>query len=386
MFNTKVKVLKNIEFDTTNILQLHDSVVIEVIRGKNQLKFESVNNYFNSSKEHSDYFIDLLLTYKNSLLYTATDENYWCPTCERMIRKHFNSSSTVEIKSIMTSYREAMNNESISLNELVEVNVPILSLLPSAKYIVSLRYIFLTFGENMVFSEFTDKPLTASSDSYYRALGGYDGIISVDASTSYMLPTQASELYSKDTLGDYRQQAYLGRGLVINFSGFLGCLLDGHHKATIAYERKQPLECFVIEPYKENNVYKGFNSNFNNLTINKIPSIDEFCYVQSFLEKYDITDIEILTRLTSEVLLDNNYFEDMEQFIITLCIYKEELLIDLYSILTENYLYKELRLSYFEYLSYMERSDEIEELMLDFLINDNYENKQLTRLCEDYFR
>ena len=49
-------------------------------------------------------------------------------------------------------------------------------------------------------------------------------------------------------------------------------------------------------------------------------------------------------------------------------------------------LYKDIRLRYFGYLATLERTETIEQLMLDFLINDDYKNKQLTKLCEDYFR
>lgn len=104
VFKTKINYLKNEKASTINVLQSQDSIVIEVVRGKNQLKFESMSNYFKSTKEDSDYFVDLLFLYKKNLLYTATDECYWCPTCERIIRKHYDSSSNSEIKEIMNTY------------------------------------------------------------------------------------------------------------------------------------------------------------------------------------------------------------------------------------------------------------------------------------------
>ncbi|MGF2054031.1 hypothetical protein [Vagococcus fluvialis] len=386
MFKTKINYLKNEKANTINVLQSQDSVVIEVVRGKNQLKFESVSNYFKSTKEDSDYFVDLLFSYKKNLLYTVTDESYWCPTCERIIRKHYDSSSNSEIKEIMNTYRETMNNQNSSLNELIDANYPILSLLPSGKYIISIRQIFPTFGESKIFSEFNDKILTASVDSYYKFLGGDNGHISVDSSTCYMLPTQTSQCYSKETLNSYREKEYLGRGLVINLSGFIGCLLDGHHKATIAHERTETLECVVIEPYVENRIYIGEKSNEETFNINRIPTIDEFCYLQNFLDSNEIKNMTDLEELTENVVKDRNYFEDMEQLIVTLHIFKPKLLEELYDTILESYLYKDIRLRYFGYLATLERTEAIEQLMLDFLINDDYENKELTKLCENYFR
>lgn len=386
VFKTKINYLKNEKADAINVLQSQDSIVIKVVRGKNQLKFESVSNYFKSTKEDSDYFVDLLFSYKKNLLYTVTDESYWCPTCERIIRKHYDSSSNSEIKEIMNTYRETMNNQNSSLNELIEANYPILSLLPSGKYIISVRQIFPTFGESKIFSEFADKTLTASVDSYYKFLGGDNGHISVDSSTCYMLPTQTSQSYSKETLNRYREKEYLGRGLIINLSGFIGCLLDGHHKATIAHERTETLECVVIEPYVESRIYTRDNSSEETFNFNRIPTIDEFCYLQNFLDINKIKNMTDLEELTENVVKDRNYFEDMEQLIVTLHIFKPELLEELYDTILENYLYKDIRLRYFGYLATLERTETIEQLMLDFLINDDYENKQLTKLCEDYFR
>ena len=386
MFKTKINYLRNEKSSEINVLQTQDSIVIEIVRGKNQLKFESVSNYFNSTKEDSKYFVDLLLLYKNDLLYTVTDENYWCPTCERIIRKHYDHSSNSEIKEIMNDYRETMNCQNSNLVELIEVNYSILSLLPSGKYIISLRHIFPTFGENKVFSEFNDKVLTASMDSYYKFLGGDNGHIMVESATSYMLPTQTNQSYSEETFNEYRRKSYLGRGLIINLSGFLGCLLDGHHKATVAYERSESLECVVIEPYTEGRVYKGTKGNEKHFNFNKIRMIDEFCYLQNFLETNDITSMTDLNRLSKKIIKDRNYFEDMEQLIVAIQVFEPEILKDFYDVILENYLYKDIRLRYFGYLSSLERTEVIEQLMLDFLINDDYGNKALTKLCEDYFR
>lgn len=64
VFKTKINYLKNEKANAISVLQSQDSVVIEVVRGKNQLKFESVSNYFKSTKENSEYFVDLLFSYK----------------------------------------------------------------------------------------------------------------------------------------------------------------------------------------------------------------------------------------------------------------------------------------------------------------------------------
>ncbi|MFK4565930.1 hypothetical protein [Enterococcus sp. UD-01] len=76
----------------------------------------------------------------------------------------------------------------------------------------------------------------------------------------------------------------------------------------------------------------------------------------------------------------------MAKLISTLFVLYPARLADLYDVITKIYLYKDLKEKYFITLSLLERSETIEELMLDFLINDDYENQKVTKICEDYFR
>lgn len=54
-----------------------------------------------------------------------------------------------------------------------------------------------------------------------------------------------------------------------------------------------------------------------------------------------------LDKLIQSVVKVRNYFEDMEQLIVTLHTFKPELLEELYDTLLESYLYKDFRLKYF---------------------------------------
>lgn len=388
LFKPKIIYSTDKKSNRIHLLQSQDSVVVEVQRGKNQLQFKTVSNYYNSQKENAQYFVDLLVSYKKDLLYTVTDENYWCPTCERLIKKHYKKASTSQIKQVMDRYRSTMNNKTSSLEELIQANEPILKLLPSGTYTVSLRRIFPTFGEDRLFSDFEDSELTASVDYYYQLSKNTNESISSTASTVYMLPTQPKEVYSEDTLRHYRESDYLGRGIVVGLSGFLGCLLDGHHKAKVAYERKQALECFVIEPYIEDVIYKGIELDGEVLNFHTIPTIEEFCYAQSFIEDMELTNIDELCTLLEQVENNkiNDYYEEMERLLVVMYLFKPDALLALYDVILETYMYKNLRFTYFRYLSFLERTKFTEQLMLDFLINDDYENSELTKLCEDYFR
>jgi hypothetical protein len=385
MFRPKIKIFEREQATIFHLFQEQDSVVIELFKGKNELKIQNINNYFHSTKEDAQYFIDLVFSYKDNLIYTATDENYWCPTCERLIRKHYDALTSKKIKEIMVDYREIMLSADSTFKEIIAANDPIIKLLPSGKYTLSLRKIFPTFGERKVFSDIEDSVLESSVDNYFEYIKGSNEHISISSLTCYMLPTQTDDQYSEQTLNEYRLKEFLGRGLVIHFSGFLGCLLDGHHKAKIAYERNEPLECLVIEPYMENVIYKGSNQPVDSY---HIPTLSELCQIIDFSEENDLLNYNNFNFFVEAIKLRQKTIEsgEMAKLISTLFVLYPARLADLYDVITKIYLYKDLKEKYFITLSLLERSETIEELMLDFLINDDYENQKVTKICEDYFR
>lgn len=65
-------------------------------------------------------------------------------------------------------------------------------------------------------------------------------------------------------------------------------------------------------------------------------------------------------------------------------IFKASRLLELYSLLKQYY-YKDIRISYFEKLAEIEDSTLVDEVMLDYLINDEYDNLTVTSICDDYF-
>lgn len=365
-----------------HLLQIEDSVVIQVKQGRNILKNEWTKNDYQSSNE---YAMDLLFTFKEKILYSATDENYWCPTCERLIRRYAYNLEE-EILQQLSNYRQVMGKSSI-FQEIIEANKPLLELLPSGSYTLSLRKVFPTYGEQACFIDFLSGSLTASADSYYEFMDNEP--MTVEASTIYMLPTQEKERLNEDTLKDYRKKDMLGYGVVWGFCGFLGCLLDGHHKAMIAYERNQPLDCFVIEPYIEGQpLWKKNEGVFPKKRFPEIPTISEFCFLQNFIDEKEMNSQEELLSYFTAILERKMIPQEgeMDQFIHLIAYFFPERLKELYSIISTTYPYKSLRERFFHFLARQARSLEIEKIMLDFLIYDDYESPQATKICEDYFR
>lgn len=325
-------------------------------------------------------------------VYTATDEGYWSPTCEKLIRRHHAAHfESLTLTNKLADYRLAMGKEKVSFDELLQANEMIFSLLASGTYRVSLKTVFPTFGENEIFSSFHDEQrLDASVEGYYRWLG--DDALYIHNDVRYMLPTQHQSLLSEEALENARFRPFLGRGLVLGYVGFLGCLLDGHHKATVAYERKSGLECLVIEELDkitalgavpvEELVEQSF---FNHLSTN-LPMIEDYCYIAFLMNKKKLTSHDEVMGFVREVLDHKRLVSetDMASLISYCYAYAVTDLLELYPLL-KHYMYKDSRVDFFEKLSMLDNSETLDNLMLDYLINDEYDNLAITRICDAYF-
>lgn len=356
-----------------------DGVIVQVKNGKGVLQ-----KNFSSSRENGL----LSVSYKNHLLYTASDDLYWCPTCERMIRRYYSDVIIDEQDYLLSRYRKVMGDKEASFDELLEANRLWFELLASGYYRVSLRAMYPTYGGEAIFSDFeNEEKLPASVESYYEYMDNEP--IYFDGEAVYMLPTQKKEALSETVLQTYRQKNYLGRGLIYGFVGFLGCLLDGHHKATVAYERNTTLECFVIEPVSEPKTklipYSNAQSRqqSDKLSEQKILDLPRYCYLHSLLEDYSKQELDVLIK---QVVKKEIYVQEglLSQLVIYCYQYNEKELFLFYPIVMAPG-YREVREEFFRLLSRLPVSEELDKIMLDYLINDEYDNRVITQICDDYF-
>ena len=357
-----------------------NSTLMKVSNGMGKLKSEYKTKSCKKASE-SDSYLDF--KYKSKVLYSAISDYYGCPTCEKLICRHYPDIDASEIAEKMDEYRSVMEQEHSNFEDILEVNEMLFQLLESGFYRVSLKRIFPTFGEPKIFSDFNnDQYLKASVDMYYQYMD--NGTSYVGSHIAYMLPTQSERELSEDTLKNYRQKNYLGRGLVMGYTGFLGTLLDGHHKATIAYERDEALECLVIEKFHEE--YQQIELNQFGFKIQRVPTIDDYCSITQLMENHELYTLESLQAFSEDVVAGKVFLQEdeMDCLLSYYHIFKASRLLELYSLLKQYY-YKDIRISYFEKLAKIEDSTLVDEVMLDYLINDEYDNPTVTSICDDYF-
>lgn len=378
MFVRKPKIKYMSTLDGTN-----DSIILTVKHGRGDLRQEPMQQY--ETESHVTFSI------KGQKVYSAIDESYGSPTYEKLIRRHYPTTEQVILTDALAEYRKAMMQENTTFSELLEVNEMLFCLLESGNYRVSLKKIFPTYGETHVFSQFsTEKFLKASVDLYYEWLD--NDSVYMDSCVRFMLPTQGKELIAEKTLEDYRKKPFLGRGVVLGYIGFLGCLLDGHHKATVAYERQQALECLVIEKLEQKKVIEPITPEklveevfFYGRTA-QLPTVEDYCYIRYLMEERTITTHKKMLLLCEQVIKEQVVLQEGQlDCLFSYCqVFTERELPRLYQ-LTKKYQYKDIRYSYFEKLSSVGNSEQIDEIMLDYLIYDEYDNLAVTKICDEYF-
>lgn len=390
MFFRKTKI-RYFEEDRKQVQGIDDidltSTLMTVSSGLGKLKKE----YIVAANNGDEYDSNLAFVYKEAVLYTASHEFYGCPTCEKIIRRYHPEFNHLEVVEKMEEYRMVMGQEKSEFKEILRVNEMIFQLLESGTYRISLKKIFPTYGQNGIFSDFTNgQEVKASVDTYYQYMD--NAPVCVDSHTAYMLPTQSTDNLTEETIQQYRQKSYLGRGLLIAYTGFLGVLLDGHHKATVAFERGEALECLVIEPLEKGipkSKWRPLEVSASELLQSRtknIPNIDDYCLIIHLIEAKELQSHAQLRDFIAKVLNEKILLQEGEMdCLLSYChVFEESRLIDFYPLM-KRYDYKDIRVSYFEKLASFENSTAVDELMLNYLINDEYDNATVTKICDKYF-
>ena len=314
-------------------------------------------------------------------------------TTVKTIEDYANVTNPERIVTKSDDYRMIMNEEEATFDELLKINEDIFGMMASGFYKISLKTIFPTYGQKELFSsEIKNKELKASVDTYYGSVEG-DAIFA-DKRLAYMLPTQNEETISDKCLESYRNKSYLGRGLILSFTGFLGGLLDGHHKATVAYERGIPLECLTIEALSDQRALRLKRSQLKLLgvrpqafpTPKSIPTIEEYAQINSFINDLGLAshrEVGLLYRriLNGEQLLSSSEFDAL----ISYChLYYKKALVELYPIALELQ-YKNSRKKYFSYVTQINNESSVDEILYDYLKKDQRSCPETTKECEGYF-
>ncbi len=180
------------------------------------------------------------LVYDNIPLNKFHGEEYFCPTCEKLISAGYGLDKANDYT--ISKLRETLNQPFVSLEQSLQNLEPLLGLLPTGYYALTDIELFPTDGDGNFFWTIGNNPILNKATCTIYDNGNWS-----EGGPKYILPTQPPRLFNKDTAEFYRCNDNY-RGIAYFLDGYLCALLDGHHKAVAAAMEKRPLKTLVILP------------------------------------------------------------------------------------------------------------------------------------------
>lgn len=180
------------------------------------------------------------LVYDNIPLSKFHGDEYFCPTCEKLISAGYGLDKTND--QTISKLRETLNQPFVSLEKALKNLEPLLGLLPSGYYALADLELFPTDGNGKFFWTIENRPTLNKATCPIYDVGNWS-----EDGPKYILPTQPPRLFNNYTVEFYRKNENC-RAIEYYLDGYLCALLDGHHKAVAAALEKRPVKTLVILP------------------------------------------------------------------------------------------------------------------------------------------
>ncbi|HDK7156453.1 TPA: hypothetical protein PTV43_001581 [Clostridium botulinum] len=366
------------------------------------------------------------LVYDNSPLSRFHADEYFCPTCEKLISAGYGLDKTND--QTISKLRETLNQPFVSLEESLKNLEPLLGLLPTGYYAIADLELFPTDGNDNFFWSVGNKPvINKASCPVYD-----DGNWSEDR-PKYILPTQPPRLFNRDTVEFYRSNDSY-RAIAYYLDGYLCALLDGHHKAVAAAMEKRNLKTLVVLPttgiFTSNNdkdkdgliiagetIYENellsnlekvrghFTDNRmsesemeNHLSLND-ESFGTYNWSQDILKtsKYfpsaftvacmewagDLSDLRLDKIINNEEMCDNSTLHYIARVLFEL---KNPRFKEVAFFIGKNESYVSIWNEVYSLIAKIKNDEDVENFFVEFLINDEGLRTDITKIVDDYFR
>ena len=217
------------------IKAMGNKIVFQVKNGMRRLK--KVYGNIGEKEIHMLMFDDIPLI-------NFHGENYFCPTCEKMISAGYGLDKCSEIKPFMEKIRQTLNISFDCMEKSFEALKPFFGLLESGYYLLSEEELFPTNGDEEFFWKIGSEPKL--NQATYMKYDSEDFRLGT-AKAKYMLPTQPPERFNRQCAEEYRTRKDT-RALAYSTEGNLCAVLDGHHKATAAAIDGKSMKTLLISP------------------------------------------------------------------------------------------------------------------------------------------
>lgn len=221
------------------IIEEIDKSLCEWKRDTILLQIEGGKKVLNEVTYSDSAIVEKQLCIDGRPLYSLYSDNYYCPTCQKIIEEGFGLKDKGRL---ITDRIVKAQDSNLSLYESIELLKPLFKLFEGGLYILTRAEMYPVNGEGEFFWNSTDgrKLYEATAEMYYKCHFG-------SGYMSFLYPSQPTSMLDKETLQKYlRDESTNNTGLAYYMDGSMALLLDGHHRATTACLKQQPIECLTI--------------------------------------------------------------------------------------------------------------------------------------------
>lgn len=186
-----------------------------------------------------DNVVEIQLCLNDKPLYTVYSDNYYCPTCQKIIEEGY---GIIDNNRLITEQVVKAQDAEVPLKASIDMMRPFFELMSDGLYVVTRTNFYPTDGEGNFFWNKTSgrRLYEATADLYYKFHVG-------SGYMSFLYPSQPySNLNNECVQGYLNDEAEVYTGLAYYLEGAMALLLDGHHRATAACLRKKPVSCLTI--------------------------------------------------------------------------------------------------------------------------------------------
>lgn len=175
------------------------------------------------------------LQLKGTPLFQLQGDEYFCPTCEKIVRTAYQLEQTEDFR------LDKINTEEIGLEEIVSEITPLLKLLKSGFYCLWDTKLYPTDGNGNLFWDYpNNNNVLPGSCVFYFGDGEWGTRV-----PHFMIATQPKKLLNMDRVNYYRTKSKC-KAIAYYMDGNITALLDGHHKAMAAAMDHRPCDSVVI--------------------------------------------------------------------------------------------------------------------------------------------
>lgn len=183
-------------------------------------------------------------------LFQLQGDEYFCPTCEKIVRSGYQLEQTEEF------HEERMNGENVPFVEALEGLKPLLGLLKDNCYVILDTQLYPVDGNGHIFWNVPASEETVpGSCLFYRGDGEWGC-----SRPHFTVATQSIRKLRESRVEYYREHPNC-RAVAYYMDGYMTALLDGHHKALAAALDHRSVNALVIMPCYPVSQYHGKGSN-----------------------------------------------------------------------------------------------------------------------------